>query len=490
MIGRMSAKGWTRFVSLTSVLAAACSEPAYSCGTEGASRSLDCECPAGTHEEPKPGSKTRLYCADDDDARPYTATDAKVADAGSQDARADAASEPVPDSSTPLMNEDDAGSVSACVPATESCNGKDDDCDDRVDEGSVCGGHHLSAGSTHTCFVQDDGSATCWGRNNDGQLGDGTEISRFLPVAIPTPAAAAIEAGVFHTCALSFEGGVSCWGRNDKGQLGDGLEIPAVGTDAIRKTPGAVALPGPAIDLALGAYHTCAVLDDGNVYCWGNNENRTLGTLLGAASSTPVKVPGLDARATSIVSGEDHLCVLLETRRVKCWGTNFASQLGDSSSAPRDTAVPVTSIANVVEIAAGGHHTCALIEGGDVRCWGYNPAHMPTIVWDPELVDSVKGAVHLGAGFAHDCAIMADGTVRCWGENMSGQLGDGTTDNRLIAVQVQGLAEAVEISMGGEHTCALTSAGIVNCWGLGGFGQLGDGTSMDRLTPIPVLFNP
>lgn len=200
-----------------------------------------------------------------------------------------------------------------------------------------------------------------------------------------------------------------------------------------------------------------------------------------------------------VVGGESHTCALDRAGIVRCWGSNERSQLGlgDGALSDRTTPVPVSGLgAGVRAIAAGYFHSCAITAAGGVRCWGWNAfgalgndsttdAPMPIDV--PGLD---KGVVALSLGAVHSCALLDSGSVRCWGANGQGQLGDGSRSDRLVAVAVTGLGSGIaSIHAGSEHTCAVATSGAVSCWGDNDFGQLGDGSRIDRLTPVALVGN-
>ena len=360
----------------------------------------------------------------------------------------------------------------------------------------------FDGGDQHTCVLTTAGGVQCWGDNSYGQLGDGTTTERTNPVDVValTGGVTAIAAGGEHTCALTMSGGVQCWGRNQWGQLGDGTG----GTqDAFRAMPAAVVgLGSEVVALSAGQYQTCALTILGAVTCWGKNENGQLGDGQSCGSvvcTTPTDVAGLTGGVAAVVSGGHHTCALTTTGGAKCWGWNNTGEVGDGTTTQRNSPVDVTGLTSgVAAIAVGGRHTCALTTAGDVKCWGFN---LFGELGDGSTIDrtvpvDVVGLtgtpVALDAGFFHTCAQTATGGVQCWGQNTFGQLGDGQACGSLCAapVNVSGLSGGVSaVTTGFHHNCALTTAGVFRCWGLNFEGQIGDGTSDNiRTTPVDVVW--
>jgi alpha-tubulin suppressor-like RCC1 family protein len=195
--------------------------------------------------------------------------------------------------------------------------------------------------------------------------------------------------------------------------------------------------------------------------------------------------------AIAIATGAYHTCAVLGDRTVRCWGRNDQAQLGDGTRTTSSTPVVVEGIANVASISGGGVHTCAVLTDGTVRCWGENEfgqigdgtnATALTAV----RVAGINDAVTVEAGWRHTCAVLRDGTARCWGENQFGQLGDGTIANSAIPVPVSGITGAVGLTGGWwHHSCALLGDGRVRCWGMNEWGQFGNGTTSPSPTVSP-----
>jgi alpha-tubulin suppressor-like RCC1 family protein len=287
----------------------------------------------------------------------------------------------------------------------------------------------IAVGGEHTCALLDAGGALkCWGRNNVGQLGDGTTATRTTPVDVSNlgSGVAAISAGSAYTCALTSAGGVKCWGRNNQGQLGDGTT-----TDR----------------------------------------------------DEPADVPGLTSGVAAVAAGTSHTCAITTAGGLKCWGLNSQGQLGDGTNTGRTTPVDASGLSSgVTAVAPGNFHTCAVVEGG-VKCWGFNNYGQlgdgtTTRRFTPviDVLGLTSGVAAVAAGGSHSCALTSAGAVKCWGRNRTGQLGDGTSTGRLSPVDASGLTSGVDaIAARGNRTCAVTTDGGVTCWGSG------------QLTPLEVL---
>jgi alpha-tubulin suppressor-like RCC1 family protein len=349
----------------------------------------------------------------------------------------------------------------------------------------------IAAGWSHACALLSGGGLECWGSNTKGQLGDGTNTDRLSPVAVfgLAQGVKAVAAGHRHTCALMETGGVKCWGENASGGVGDGTTIN-------RNTP--VDVPGLAAGVKAveaGAGHTCALMQDGSVKCWGWNPNGQLGNGTTINNLLPGDVGGLPGPVRAIAAGDQHTCALLENGSIACWGANASGQLGDGSRVRSGTPVVVGGLSSAVkQISAGGAHTCALLEDGAVKCWGddqsgqlgdggYENRSAPV-----DVAGLAGGVEYVSAGYSHTCAVMQDRRIQCWGWNAEGQLGDGTAKSRRIPGYVAGYAGgAAAISVGWANACALgLTGGGIRCWGLNGGGQLGNGTFGDSGSPVEV----
>ena len=382
----------------------------------------------------------------------------------------------------------------------------------------------LALGGNHTCVLLDSGNVKCWGNGSHGRTGhvsienvgddEPASAQDFVQTTDPV---IQIVTGIGHTCVRHDGGTARCFGRNAEGQLGNASVLP-VGDD---ETPGSadpVALGGviEALNSRSGAFHTCAALDVG-VRCWGRSTDFVLGdpavtenigdTEL--ASAAPLVDVG--GTVTGLALGNRHSCALIEGGAIRCWGVGANGRLGYGSlDDVGDNETPAdagdVSLGGVAEaITAGWNHTCALIEGGTVRCWGQGNngrlgySATGDLGGAPQFVPSLNGDVNVGgvvlqieAGLAHTCARLEGDTVRCWGAGNRGQLGYGNPDSvgdnetPADAGDVPVGAPVVSIAADGTHTCAITDTGTVRCWGQGDQGRLGYGSEAD----IGVLDTP
>ncbi|MEI6743406.1 MAG: hypothetical protein WCL35_06540, partial [bacterium] len=222
-----------------------------------------------------------------------------------------------------------------------------------------------SYGKDNGCAITTAGALWCWGANLRGQVGDGTQINRKRAVLINITNVVAVSVGINHSCAVVQDGGVKCWGLNDVGQLGDSLPIDSTSFSA---SPQSVAITG-AIGISVNGNHSCALISNGTVKCWGSNSDGQLGGLtIGTDSSSPVDVVYV-SNVIGIAAGASHTCAVLSNGTVKCWGDNNSKQ-GGRSGGDSITPVLVDGITTATAVSAGVAHTCALIGTNDLKCWG------------------------------------------------------------------------------------------------------------------------
>ncbi len=363
------------------------------------------------------------------------------------------------------------------------------------------------AGSrSHSCALTGAGGIECWGSNEAGQLGGsqaGAGEYSAVPIEVPLgpaigmPPVAAVSVGSWHSCAIDDVGDVRCWGYNGFGQSGIDPATAYLVVVSAASPPPSVNFAVNATQVAVGGYHTCALLDGGAVECWGWNGEGELGNgSIGEDTSSfaPQAVSGFDGNlpVEQIAAGEFHNCALLATDEVRCWGDNGWGQLGDGTVTTSSEPVAVVGLppGEIESIAAGYDFSCAHYSNGETRCWGNHRngelgAGGALFRPDPVLVQGLpEPIVDIESGNVHVCALGKSGTVSCWGRNYDGQVGDGSALDRPIPVALAGFDETPKkLASGPFHTCISSAGGRTQCWGYNQYGQLGDGTTQP--SPIP-----
>jgi alpha-tubulin suppressor-like RCC1 family protein len=417
----------------------------------------------------------------------------------------------------------------------------------------------VAAGDGRTCSVTTEGKTWCWGNNGSGQLGfnnttnigDGLGDSMMLMVsngpinfgAVTSPAPRSISAWGSTTCALLDSGEVKCWGLNTDGELGTdsatAIGCGAGGGCGLLSTSTAVNLgtENRALKVETSGQHTCALLTNGELTCWGRNSSgelglnhtQSVGTNSGSlATLTSVNI-GTNKKALdfSLPRSTDlgYTCTISTRGGVRCWGDNSTGQLGQNSLITTgDSAGEMDSLTDVPDLAGGGSfgyaagakvgsgHTCALNPDGYLICWGKNTvgqsgqensttygAASPaagglapvSATWFTGNIPLDGRVVKIEAGTQHTCVLThptsgADPAVRCFGAGSSGQLGRGSTDdagssaiapNNMALVQNVPVSNPVEVAAGGNSSCIIASDRALICWGDNSKGQLGINSS-------------
>ncbi|MEY3356943.1 MAG: hypothetical protein RIR87_2 [Actinomycetota bacterium] len=394
---------------------------------------------------------------------------------------------------------------------------------------------YLDAGESHTCVVLNGGELKCFGSNTAGQIGSGGTVTLGDATAEMGDALVAVNlgagrtvrsvsAGTVHTCALLDNGTVKCFGEGDNGRLGYGS------SSDIGRTAAAMGDALPSVDLgagrtatllATGAAHTCVVLDNGDVKCWGLNDDGQLGVgdtvARGDAAgemgdALPAVSLGLASglRVTGIAAGDAHTCALISDGSVKCWGSGANGRLGTGDENSRgDEAGEMGSSLAVVDLgsgrratalSAGGAHTCAIRDTNDVVCWGVGATGRLGSGGEDNIGDeagemgaglipvslgSGRTAIGISAGRIHTCAMLDSAEVKCWGGGANGRLGSGAQDNlgdqpgelgdSLAAIALGAGRTVRAVVASSAHTCVVLDTFALKCFGLGTSGRLGSG---------------
>ena len=367
--------------------------------------------------------------------------------------------------------------------------------------GSIYSLSTMTASWGHTCVVLHSGTAKCWGEGGAGRLGNGNNAGSTTPAPVSglTNARELVSFG-HHSCAMVTDNNSSleCWGENFEGQLGnsDGgwfYWVPSPTTMPQGRT---------AVTISPGGHHSCGIMDDLSLWCWGWNEHGQMGNGGGGNTDEPVNISGnLPAGRTVVAvnAGWDSTCAILDDGSGVCWGVNNHGQLGDGTYVNRSTPTPISALpANraITAISIGPRSACSILDDGNVVCWGNNEYGLlgdnttTNATTEATYVDLPLGrtAISIDVGFNHACALLDDKSAVCWGDNREGQIGDNTTTNRYKPTEISmptGLGVA-SISAGRDHTCVVATNASVWCWGGHEEGQLGLGTNVDSDVPAWV----
>ena len=407
------------------------------------------------------------------------------------------------------------------------------------DGGGFAPGVQLAASNTFTCARSGDGRVKCWGGNAAGALGQGDHVDRGdqpneLGAALPYidlgpgRTARSIGASESSLCAVLDDGSVRCWGSNNFYQLGNGttsyvgMNPNQMGAN-LRPTLLGAGRKASAISHSGASAHSCAVLDDGTLKCWGRNNAGQLGygdtANHGSAALMGDALPALSLGAglipVHVVGGDEHTCAAFTSGAVKCWGYNSVGQLGQGHAEYRGTrpgqmgdsliAVDLGPGRTAQGLASGVEHVCAVLDDASVKCWGSNlygqlgvgdkssrgrlPAELGAGLLAVDLGPGRTAKSISTSGF-HVCAILDDDSLKCWGSNSDGQLGLGDKKHRgdqpgqmgaaLPAVDLGVGRHAKSVSAGVVHTCAVLDDDSIKCWGSNFRGALGLGDEANR----------
>ncbi|ETR69318.1 MAG: hypothetical protein OMM_09711, partial [Candidatus Magnetoglobus multicellularis str. Araruama] len=339
----------------------------------------------------------------------------------------------------------------------------------------------LVAGARHNLALKDDGTVWAWGSNMYGQLGTGKPINKSSPIQIPGLSnVTMLASGYEHNLALKNDGTVWSWGYNDHGQLGD--------ENNIKKLP--VRVPGLSqISKLSSARHTMALETDGTIWTWGNNYWEQLGDGSTTDLSMPMQISGLN-QVSQIVAGVSHSLISKEDGSIWGWGENSNGELGDGTTVDKSRPVQIFGLVDTEMLVVGSNHSLALKNDGTVWAWGSNYRGLfgsdTSDITSPKQLSGLSQIMMLANGFSHILALKNDGTAWAWGDNNYGVLGDGTSTGKTTPVQVKDIDHIKMVVTRKSHNLALKDDGTVWAWGFNTYGQLGDGTTSNRYIPVQI----
>ncbi|AKT37438.1 EGF domain-containing protein [Chondromyces crocatus] len=363
-----------------------------------------------------------------------------------------------------------------------------------VRAGAASNWERLGAGAAHTCAIKQNGNLWCWGANNVGQLGVGTLDNQSLPAYVSLDRTwTRVAAGEQHACAVESDGTLSCWGRNNAGQLGLGASVvQELSPVRVSVDPLASAPDNDWRLVDANRESTCALKQDGRLYCWGQNSDlqiaRAGGGTVAAPSLVETSADAMDADWTAVAVGPT-TCALKSDGRLFCWGRGVEGQLANGVLQSSATPVHIAPETTFKVVRAGFSHVCAIDTADTLSCWGRNQAAQiaggqPALVTTPHPKEAAVGRrwVDVALGTTHSCALDDEGHVACWGSRLHGQLGDGKNSLETRPTPVSGETWK-HVAAYGESGCAIHEDDTLHCWGNNESGQLGVDDTASRAGP-------
>ena len=359
----------------------------------------------------------------------------------------------------------------------------------------------LASGSNHVCAITDKKQIYCWGQNAWSQLGTSEFKDNLVPKLVyQVDDATAISAGETHTCAIVARGNIKCWGNNTSGQVGDGIRKLG-----IRELPVFVHAISGAKDIALGAEHSCALLSDGKIMCWGSNTFGQLGDGTNSDSILPVAVKS-QRTFINVAAGSNHTCAIDSLGDAYCWGNNANGELGIGNRISKYEPTLVLGLSKLKNVSARFNSTCAIDSLANANCWGEgaNGQLGNQDIVDKLLPDKVvdiaqgtnsngtynaaKSIVEVQAGSTLSCVLSTLSTLHCWGNSNVSKVprspyyvGISSTEGNALSVD--------KFSVGHSHVCVLRKDGSIYCSGLNDEGQFGIGSKQTTYTSSFVPLN-
>jgi alpha-tubulin suppressor-like RCC1 family protein len=357
--------------------------------------------------------------------------------------------------------------------------------------GSDTNWQSVAAGSGHSLAIKTDGTLWAWGLNGDGQLGDGGTSSRSLPAQVGSASnwqSVATGSFALHTMAIKTDGTLWAWGRNVNGQLGDG-------TTGLRRSPGQIGTATTWQQAVVGAMYSQAIRSDGTLWGWGYNDYGQLGAGSNVNLLAPTQIGSLTTWQ-SIATGYYHTLGQRSDNSVWAWGWNASGQLGspEAPAVQRTTPTQVGSALDWATATAGSDYTLASKATGEQWTWGGNitgqlaqGSSLKALLPSPARAGLATWQ-QMAAGLRHGAGLHADGTLWAWGSNGVGQTGQGTTfNNPPVATPVQvGVATWQSVAASNDYSLAIRADGTLWAWGYNQLGPLGDGSVTTRPAPVQV----
>lgn len=371
--------------------------------------------------------------------------------------------------------------------------------------GLTSGVDQIAVGYNHACALLNTGSIKCWGNNYRGQLGDGSNTQRSTPVDVTGISnAISVVAGVYSTCAVLDTKEVACWGYNYHGQLGNNSTTNSNTPQMVLSLNNATKVVMNRLYYDNAGYSTCALLETGEVKCWGDNRYGQLANGTYIDSLTPATATQLAGNVTDIVLGPTSGCAIIDSDKVKCWGGDLNGELGNPipfSDVPIDVDIGTTAS----QLSVGAKHSCALGTDNNIYCWGFaedyalgsdhsGDTSTPSRMGKPQQVTGLAALSikEVAARQNFSCALFVDGSAQCWGDNDSGSIGNGLQWGKYwtpqnLTVASGSISSFTKGNMAAEqameqHNCVVLTTGQVECWGEGSTGQLGDGNGTSSYT--------
>ncbi|RYD51525.1 MAG: T9SS type A sorting domain-containing protein [Sphingobacteriales bacterium] len=346
---------------------------------------------------------------------------------------------------------------------------------------------NVYSGEKHTLGLKSNGTLWAWGNNAKGQLGTGNIIASNTPTQVGVGNIwVRLAVGAEHTLGLKSDGTLWAWGRNNEGQLGDG-------TDTMRLLPIRIGTDNKWVSIVAGYHHSIALKSDGTLWTWGANTDGQLGNGTTIQQKNPIQI-GNERRWTAIAAGSSFTAALKSNGTLWTWGSNTDGQLGDGTTVAKQIPVQVNA-ADWVSIEAGNSHMMGLKSDGTLWTWGNNAngqlgINSLTSQSLPTLVNSTADWVSIASGSQYSTGVKADGSLWTWGRNTDGQLGDGTSLQKTIPSWIRGSnLDWLMVDVCAGHTSAIRSDGTLWAWGWNLNGQLGDSTKSQKSIPVQVGFD-